>query len=401
MFVLVLISYPAWEYYWYSKVGLAFIKWHTHLAAYLYLWLAGAFCYSALNKVSLPGKTKNYFLLFSTVLVSFFLIEMYFIFSGANKTQAEKDFATYKSFYVVPDKGHYHVWPVTSNEHWIIKPEFKVWRPTNSIGLPDYEWPKSDSVKVKRIMAIGDSFTEGDGAPYDSSYVALLKSKLNAEGDSFYLMNAGVCGSDPFNNYILYKDKLFAYRPNLIIQTLATNDLINDIIIRGGMERFLKDGAQKFHPAPWWEPVYACSYISRLFFQTIGYNELLVKDKLNPDEEKKLNDEVISLFKQYASLCAQNNTRLVVALYPDKTEVNNHQYRYNFSSILKSLKEDDGIEVIDLLPAYIAYAAKNNTNPEKYFWVIDGHLNPKGYKMMADCIYYKMMPLLAAPATTK
>jgi hypothetical protein len=105
--------------------------------------------------------------------------------------------------------------------------------------------------------------------------VALLKQKFLAADDSVDLMNAGVCGSDPFENYMNFKNRLQIYKPQLIIQTLTTTDITTDSRLCGGMERFQENETVKYKAAPWWEPLYAFSYISRLFFKMAGYNELL------------------------------------------------------------------------------------------------------------------------------
>jgi lysophospholipase L1-like esterase len=275
--------------------------------------------------------------------------------------------------------------------------------PTNSLGLADSEWTTFQPKGQKRVMALGDSFTEGDGAPYDSSYVYLLNKKLDKFGDTVYMMNGGVCGSDPFGNYVLLRDRLLTYKPDLVLQVLATNDMITDIVIRGGMERFQKDGTQKFYSAPWWEPLYAVSYVSRLFFKVAGYNELLIKEPLSNNTEEKLNKMTVDLFQQYASMCRQHKIRIVVFLRPDKFELLNNKYSYDFSSIIGGLKEIPGVSVIDLMPAYSNYAEKQKANPLQYYWVKDGHHNATGYEMMAQTIFESVAPMLrdSIPSTGK
>ncbi len=307
----------------------------------------------------------------------------------------------YTSPYEPLDKDYYHVWR-PNVPHQISKPEYSFMFPTNSLGLPDREWTTTKTPKEKRILALGDSFTEGDGAAYDSSYVAALKRKLATVSDSFYVMNGGVCGSDPFINYILLKNRLLVYQPEVVLQVLATGDMNTDIILRGGMERFQKNGTLKYTPAPWWEPVYAVSYISRLFFSAAGYNELLRKNglSLTSEEVTKLNTQLSGLFESYISLCRKHNIRLVIILRPDKAEIMNNKYEYDFSAILNPVKAEGYAEVIDLLPPYRGYIEKATTNAADYFWKNDGHHNAKGYEMMAQSIYENILPLLIDTVST-
>jgi hypothetical protein len=250
--------------------------------------------------------------------------------------------------------------------------------------MPDIEWllPVMNS-KVK-VMALGVSFTEGDGAAYDSSYVAVLKRKLT---DSFYVMNAGVCGSDPYYNYVLLRDKLLKYHPNLVLQTLSTQDFVTDIAVRGGMERFLPDGTQRFKPAPKWEPIYAVSYLSRLYFSHLGYNAMLRKEGVTNEEKVQMNSSVAQLMTDYAALCDSNHIKLYLLLRPDKVEIINQRYDYDWASAIASIKTKTNIEVIDLMPYYTRYLATNKLAVNNCFWKIDGHHNARGYEMMGSCIY--------------
>ena len=109
---------------------------------------------------------------------------------------------------------------------------------------------------------------------------------------------------------------------------------------------------------PWWEPIYAVSYISRLYFKLIGYNELLRKGDLSFEEITKLNKQVSELFRSYIALCRERNIRLVIVLRPDKNEIRSNKYEYDFSAILNSIKSEGYAEVLDLLPPYRAYIEK-------------------------------------------
>lgn len=387
--VLPFVAYLAWEYHWYKQVDLAFIKWHTHLAVYVYLWLIGFVCYGIFFRNTVSEKVKNRFVLFSAAMFSFFVLEIVLLLTGSKRTCFEEVSGYYRSQYIPADKNYYHLWN-PNQPHFLTKPEYSFWRPTNSQGLGDVEWAIAKKPNEKRIMALGDSFTEGDGASIDSSYVSLLNKKCLAARDTFTFLNAGVYGSDPFISFVLLRDRLLPYQPDIIIQALGTNDMNTDINIRGGMERFQKDGTLKYNPAPWWEPVYAVSYVSRVFFSVAGYNELLRKNSMSKEEEEKLNTQVEDLFQRYAALCKQHKIHLIIVLRPDQQEIENNKYSYDFSEIIHHLNADLAIQVIDLLPEYKKYMAQTYTTTADYFWKKDGHHNSKGYDMMATCIYQNL-----------
>src|SRR5690606_15926401 len=103
-------------------------------------------------------------------------------------------------------ENYYHVSPpntnitITNRENVVYK------RQTNSLGYSDIEWNIKKDTNEIRILCIGDSFTEGDGTPIDSTYVKLLEENFHKNGyTNVNIMNAGKCGSDPFFGYMNYK----------------------------------------------------------------------------------------------------------------------------------------------------------------------------------------------------
>ena len=389
---MLLIAYLGWEIYWSTQVGLSFIKWHTHLMVYVYIGLLEVLLFKLFER-SIKGRVKNVFLVFGAVIFSLFITEGILSLCGINKTYPEKASGHYESPYEPFEKDHYHTWP-KGTEHWIRKPEYSYWRPTNSFGFADVEWPVHKKPNQIRILSLGDSFTEGDGAPYDSSYVAILRHEILSSGDSVYVMNGGTCGSDPFNNYMNLRDRLLAYQPDIVIQSIGSGDMTTDILLRGGMERFQKDGTVKYMPGPWWEPIYALSYVSRIFFKVEGYNELLRKNTITPDETKRVNESARDLFARYSSLCKEHHVKLVVVIHPEKQEVEHNKYDYDLSPALGYLHSDAQVKIIDLLPSYRAYIEKSKSKISDYYWKHDGHHNLKGYKMMAETTLQNIAPLL-------
>lgn len=387
--VIFLIFYLIWEIYWYINVGLNFISWHTHFMFYLYLWILSGLTVLFFFKNKLSEKIKLGFLTYSAVIFSLFLVEIYLGISGENKTYLEKISGHYISHYYPVNKSYYHTWP-SDKEHWLRTPEYSYWRPTNSLGFPDEDWMVCKKSDYKRILALGDSFTEGDGASYDSSYVSILKNKLIESDKKYEIMNAGVCGSDPLDNYINLRDRLISFQPDIIFQTLTSSDLTTDIIIRGGMKRFLNEGKVKYTKPPWWEPIYAISYISRIFFQKMGYNELLRKNYVTSEEKDFLDITIKDLIDDYTATCVENQIKLYIVLRPDKHEIEHNNYSYDFSEIMNSIKKNEHVEVIDLLPCYTDYLMNEGFELNDFFWKQDGHHNSRGYKMMADCIYSKI-----------
>ncbi len=380
--ILIALPYLVWEIYWAYKVDYACIKWHTRLMVYVYLWI-GVYL---LLYYTWHQKKRLLFQLgltvCSAIIIPLMLAEAFVSWFKINETFVEKIGSGYNSFYNANGESKYHVNPANET-HWITKQEYRFERPSNSLGYSDPEWPVGKKKNEKRLLALGDSFTEGDGASYDSNYVSLLRKKF--ESDSLvYVMNAGVCGSDPFINYVNYADRLVAYQPDIILQTLSSGDISVDLMVRGGMGRFLPNGRVQFRKGPWWEPIYALSYLSRFYFNALGYNQLLMRDADILARKNELDQTTIALFADYAALAKKNNSQLVVVLQPFMNEVIAHNYSYDFTAILQGLQKIDNLRMIDLLPFYAEQIKSTHTKPEVYYWPLDGHHNAKGYWMMAD-----------------
>jgi lysophospholipase L1-like esterase len=276
-------------------------------------------------------------------------------------------------------------------------PEYKFIRQTNSLGFSDNEWQLEKCTKL-RVLALGDSFTEGDGAPQDSCYVSLLSKTLNTDSIYFEFMNAGTCGSDPFFNFINYQDRLQNYQPDIILQSLSAGDLLTDMATRGGIERFKNDPFLTFNKAPWWEPIYAISHVSRIFFSALGYNELLQKGEIIEENKKRFDKKLIELFQRYDLLTTKNNAILFVVIRPDgKLDLTKEMASYDFSSIINTLSKTTRIHFVNLIPLYKQYFKEKGENISDYYWKQDGHHNSKGYSLMAQLIAESVFGKKAIP----
>lgn len=378
---ILLLAYFLWEVYWYNKVCIGFINWHTHLMLYVYLILLICLLQMKIKK----NFFKNLSLLMLTVFVLLFSIEFFLILKGTHTTYLERKYGNYYSHYNCRNASFYHNWP-SNALHYMQTPEYKFIRKTNSLGFSDKEWIPQKNTKT-RILAIGDSFTEGDGAPQDSCYVSLLSKTLNTDSIYFEFMNAGTCGSDPFFNFINYRDRLQIYQPDIILQSLSAGDVLSDMATRGGMERFKNKPFLAFNRAPWWEPIYAISHVSRIFFSALGYNELLQRGDITDENKKEMDKKLIELFERYDSLAIKNNASLFVIIRPDgKSEVTSEMASYDFSSITNKLSKTTGIHFVNLIPLYKQYFKEKGENISDYYWKQDGHHNSKGYRLMAQLI---------------
>ena len=377
LLAILILAYLGWEIYWYNKVGFGFIKWHAH---FMFLLLLGVVVQLFLGLLGVGQKFKENV---SILFIGLILTETILIGTGWTKTQAEKsynlyisqrkEFNNFKNYYWIDDP---HTIKTLSDK------EFRYTRTINSHGYSDAEWTVAKRPNEFRILCLGDSFTEGDGAHADSSYVSFLRRRLQTDPCPITVMNAGKCGSDPFFNFINYRDLLVKFNPDLIIQTVSRHDLADDIIMRGGMERFGKGYMLSFQnpPGKALELLYAISYTGRIFFQALGYNELLINEMKSSLDLPEVETATKQLFEKYAELSKKNGSQLLVVFLAEQ-----HEVEQQYSKHIISLKE--GIDKMKISTCDLrSYYKEHVNNIHAYYWVDNGHHNARGYELMSEGI---------------
>lgn len=317
---------------------------------------------------------------FSVICILEFIMALGF---GNIKTYHERNYnkfrSTYDEYLELPYLK-YHPYQIIPNK----KKEFSFERKANSQGYIDMEWEKDKSENEKRWIALGDSFTEGDGAPFDSSYVASLRRMLPVNNT---IMNAGVCGSDPIYNFKTFNDLLLPYHPDIVLQTISIDDMYYDIYIRGGLERFQPNGEVKYNNKPWWEPIYKYSFVSRIFFRMFVDSEMLIK-RIDNDSLEHIILKIKDLVNRYDQLAENHQFKLYIILLPQFNLIPYYKdFHFNdFKFIEDHVQTLKHTQIIDLRDCFDIALQGNIDSLSQYYWPIDFHLNSKGYEIMAKCI---------------
>lgn len=359
----------------------------------LFTWLVLCFFLAAFFFVStkvaqrLPstsGKTKLH-LLVTSFMVSLLLSEGILRVLGIAETHMERRTGRYEFLRHNSFRDTFHVHLPNSSHVLGDGNHFAYVRTTNSIGVSSHDWTKEKQDSVYRIFALGDSFTEGDGAPADSTWPALLEKKLASNHNKVEVLNAGVCGSDPYFEFMLLKKRLLGYQPDKVIIAISIQDLVEDIGVRGGLERF--DPKQGRLPKPF-EILYAYSHISRLVYHKVfGFSWVLIREQDPEFLDVLVNDYIPRLFESYATL--KEHVDLCFVLYPHKHEFVSG-YRNQLEEALKIHSETNGIPLYDLRDCYKNQILESGRKHEEFWWKHDGHHNSDGYEVMAKCIENKI-----------
>ena len=224
---------------------------------------------------------------------------------------------------------------------------------------------------------MGDSFTEGCGAPADSSIPALLRAYVTAHDTGTDVMNCGVSGNDIFFDWMMLQKLVRKYQVKQVDFIVNSTD-INDVGERGGNERFISNGMLRYNAHPWWEPVFAVSYVFRLGVMKLHDFDYTLR---SATEKKQINAQAIEkitglLKTDILPWARAKNIDVVVITFPVGVEL--HTPLTNYKMLVSKLKSVEGCRVVDCLPKLAA-----QPDPRQLYWAHDLHYNHTGYQLIS------------------
>lgn len=104
--------------------------------------------------------------------------------------------------------------------------KLKITQTTNSLGFNDVEWEKEKPANTYRIIALGDSMTQGVWLPLNSSWPKQLEKKLNHLNLSihFEVFNMGKGGWGTYEEVEAFKKIGLNYSPDMVILQYYNHD---------------------------------------------------------------------------------------------------------------------------------------------------------------------------------
>ena len=91
----------------------------------------------------------------------------------------------------------------------------------------DYTYEKPPG--IRRIVALGDSFTIGYEVDHDSSFPSVLGERLRENGFEVQVLNAGVSGFSSAEELLYLERELIKYDPDVVLINFFGNDLVDNI----------------------------------------------------------------------------------------------------------------------------------------------------------------------------
>ncbi|MEM8894004.1 MAG: hypothetical protein AAGC88_05465 [Bacteroidota bacterium] len=285
---------------------------------------------------------------------------------------------------------------------------------TNSLGLRSNE---STNVKLqkdakRRILVIGDSFTEGVGMSMDETFVGLAQNVL----PNIELLNAGVVSYSPFLYYlkIKYLLEIVGLEVDEVIVYVDISDIQDEVIY--AREKFIPKlptrqgllGRAKTRMTDVfinnsllcnvllyrvYYPFRASSTVTRSYDETrgesVGINELMEsRARWTWDDETYQQWGKLGLLSardnvsKILNLCQARNVKVTLAIYPwpeqilKVDEIDRHRESWTVFA------EEMGLDLIDHYPEFLVGAPSQVI--VSHFFEGDVHWNHRGHRVIAD-----------------
>lgn len=260
---------------------------------------------------------------------------------------------------------------------------------TNHLGLREKDFPDTKSDSVLRILVTGDSFVEGGGAPYDSTWPHQLQACLRAKGYAVEVISGGMSGSDIFYDYIRYREQLKNLQPDIVITAQNSSDYV-DYYFRNGLSRFRPDGTVQYNPKPRAEFIYHYLYLYRALqmFQSAPYRGVFISEKEWPAFSQRANLAFLAAAKEYHDTVQANGSRFIHLVHAVPTEIVfsndvNEVALRDLSSLSQQLTAA-GVQSINFTRPILQHY---QGQPEEVFtYTHDKHFKPAAYSYMAGLV---------------
>jgi hypothetical protein len=278
----------------------------------------------------------------------------------------------------------------------------------NSLGLRDTSARQVPLRSTRRrLLFIGDSFTEGIGVAYDETFVGRIARVLEPAGVEVF--NAGCASYSPVIYYRKVRwllDEGFRF-DNLVVfidmgdpQDEVTYYLDGDGNVASDELRRLREERENIrYPLPrFLHDLTVRKFLKRNTIGLFALYELMEQAVRNEDRRDGLWTADPRLFEQFgregltrargnmdllADLVRKHGIRLTVAVYPWPDQIRRNDLQSLQVSVWKQWASDRGVEFLDYFPRFVDPARREEILAHDFIRG-DIHWNEAGHQVVAD-----------------
>lgn len=253
----------------------------------------------------------------------------------------------------------------------------------NSETFKDREYPLQHT--NFRILALGDSFTEGQELRHDGTWPKLTEQELHRLGwEDVEILNGGRLDTDTKEQLEILRTRGLKYNPDLVIVAFLLNDC-SEICATCGIRDLMQKHSQlrskkKPHSSA------LLSFLQQTFLRNHITRETIEEYKIPYSTENPLYQECTKAFEDMKQLADERGFPLVVVLYPILYKLDD----YPFSEIHKhmlSFFESIHVPAYDLLP-YLA----GHRDTDLWLQQYDSHPNRTANQLVSKGIAQILLP---------
>lgn len=285
---------------------------------------------------------------------------------------------------------------------------------TNSLGFKDatsrtipYDTNK------RRVLFIGDSFTEGVGIPYEKTFVGLVDKRV--DHDKIDILNGAIVSYSPklyFNKvkYLLDKN----YKINDLYVFIDISDIFNELeyelfesqnskneiwsalLCKAG--EFLRNNSFLFNVSRYYVGQIEETKMRDFFSYIELHRDEASSWTLNENIYKEWGERGVHLAEKHmlelVDLCKANNIAMTIAVYPWKNELLYGNRKSRNIQIWEEFARRNNINFINYYPVFfgasipgINYSQVSSHDiVNRFFLQRDAHWNELGHELVADKI---------------
>ncbi len=286
---------------------------------------------------------------------------------------------------------------------------------TNSLGFKDQSAEiLALNPDKKRIVFIGDSFTESMGMTWEESFAGIISSQLPDRE----ILNAGVVSYSPKLYYLKTKylienvklkfDELYVFIDNsdpLNELTYEDFEPYNDKALKKAgykIKRYLFSHSYLYYSvsvkimenrkspvAARWNPMSGAAVLDELSVEEKDFIAAMLSWSYTPSLYEKWGRRGLQLagenMQKLSDLCKQNNIRLTVVIYPWPSVIEQRNLNDVQVGFWNDFCEKNNIPFINLYPDFMT-GEEPARIIQKLFIPADVHWNKEGNKLVAEKI---------------
>jgi len=254
----------------------------------------------------------------------------------------------------------------------------------NSVGWRSEEHSLEKPPGTYRILALGDSYTFGQGVRREHLCVERLEALLNGKSfkERVETINAGISAYNTINERDLLAQKGVHYDPDLVIVHFVPNDIEDKargdgpriVFNRNYSNTYIKSDTLSDYSYLW---SWARQRILKYFRGQAYIDECL--DLFHQNSEKWLSCR--AALKDIRRICLSREIKLFVAIYPFFYNLDGDYPFQPIHDLVTEFCTQSEVPVLDLKPFYEEY-----NGPELWVHPTDQHPNNEAHEIAARAI---------------